>query len=235
MLFVSQFVLFKSFCFECMVFKFKMRYKGGGERKNSMNKTSDTILQRLMQLLKTEDYDDQQLEIVEYGLRCLIGEVTKITILLSVFWMVDLLKEFLFAIVPLILLRTFIGGTHRETEKGCLIQSFVMFTTILFCGKNIYIYFLISCGLYIFFAIGTFMWTPVFSEKRVKYTKQQCKRFRLRAVLVLMLLFLVAHFFPIYYGNFITWAVIIQFSDTFVARKLTERRGLDENIKAANK
>ena len=82
---------------------------------------------------KMPEVDDEQAEVINYGLQLVFGEIPKTFIMIAIavalgIWQLAALS-FLF-IIPY---RTFSGGFHLKTHIGCIIG-----TTLFYCG-NVYI------------------------------------------------------------------------------------------------
>lgn len=83
-------------------------------------KLSENLLEYVvgivMNWLQTEQTDTRRFEIIRYGIKCLLGEFVKFLILFTVFALTHNLMDFLISCCTLIIMRIYIGGTHRHTR-----------------------------------------------------------------------------------------------------------------------
>lgn len=90
---------------------------------------------KIMEVLCKDTQDREHCEILEYGLKCFIGEGIKLALLFVVFGLSGVFWEFFFAFVSLLLVRRYIGGSHRKTSTGCFMQSLLVFILIIVLGR----------------------------------------------------------------------------------------------------
>lgn len=69
-------------------------------------------------------------EIVRYGINVLINGLEKMTILILIFYLLGYIKTFIISACIMCILRIWMGGTHRNSIFGCLMQSFIIFLMI---------------------------------------------------------------------------------------------------------
>ncbi|MBN7577119.1 MULTISPECIES: accessory gene regulator B family protein [Clostridium] len=104
---------------------------------------------------------------IQYTLEVILGDLTKLIILLLIFWNLNEVPFFLLSFAILISTRPLWGGIHCKSFNSCLIFSLVYFIVILlysrFCPKlniNFYIVF------FIISFIITLAFAPCDNEKR---------------------------------------------------------------------
>lgn len=78
---------------------------------------------------ETKEVDEEKLEVINYGLHLIIGEIPKIFIVLIVAYFLGILKYTIVMILVLLPYRNFSGGFHLKTHIGCIIS-----TTLYYCG-----------------------------------------------------------------------------------------------------
>jgi len=84
-------------------------------------KLADTVVDN-------QEYSDADAKRIRYGLVCIFSDLYKFILLLIVFSLFLLTKEFLIAFIGILLLRPFVAGYHAKTELVCILMSF---TTML--------------------------------------------------------------------------------------------------------
>ena len=162
--------------------------------------------------------EGEQKEILRYGLRCFLGDFVKVIMLGVLFGIAGCLYEFILVCMVLVILRTLCGGTHRETMQGCFLQSLIIILLIIICGKNIVIPKEWLFEVYGTLIIMMMVITPVISQKRMRYTRVQCIKFKIRAMLVLIGMAVLSQIIDARWSNYFIWVGIIQVVDTLVAK-----------------
>lgn len=79
----------------------------------------------------TYGYSDYQIKLIRFSLTGILYDVSKTLLFALYFYATGKFVEFLFAIVPLILLRTKTGGLHFRKYITCLLVSFVYLYTVI--------------------------------------------------------------------------------------------------------
>ena len=74
------------------------------------------------------EIDDERVEVINYGLQNIVGEIPKVFIMLGVAYFLGIFKLALFTFVLLFPYKGASGGAHLKTHLGCII-----FTTIFYC------------------------------------------------------------------------------------------------------
>lgn len=83
-------------------------------------------MEYLMNKVQAEyGFSDYQIKLIRFSLTGLFYDVSKTLIFLVFFYVIGKLPEFLFATVPLILLRTRTGGIHFRKYWSCFAFSFI--------------------------------------------------------------------------------------------------------------
>lgn len=110
--------------------------------------------------------------ILLFFLKGFLSDFSKALIFFIPFYLLGLHKEFLWGIFFLVLFRIFSGGIHCRTYWGCLILSFVIFSSGIFAGTKIILttpikeILIILCGLVVAYC------TPVVAKSRPVPTKR---------------------------------------------------------------
>ena len=89
----------------------------------------DKICKFLTNKMREEmpDIDDERAEIINYGLKNIIGEIPKIFIMLGIAYALGVLKLALETFLIILPYRTFSGGFHLKTHIGCIVCTSLMY------------------------------------------------------------------------------------------------------------
>lgn len=124
--------------------------------------------------LSQEDHDK-----LNYSLQVILGEVSKLLILYTLFFLTNTHAEFIMAFLALTIVRANTGGLHFITYLGCLAFSFLFFTSaiLLFRFADFTCPSMAMIGFAGLLTIGLI--SPITSPKRPNYCRAQRLRFRL--------------------------------------------------------
>lgn len=100
-----------------------------------MRKVTEGVVRRMeyiMNKVQTEyGYSDYQIKILQFLLTGVFYDISKILVFMMFFFAIGKFWEFWFAVVPLILLRTKIGGIHLHNYWTCFLASFVYLYAVI--------------------------------------------------------------------------------------------------------
>ncbi len=74
------------------------------------------------------EVDDEEAEVINYGLQNIIGEIPKIILVFLIAYLCGILKWTLFTFLAVFIYKGASGGIHLKTHLGCII-----FTTAFYC------------------------------------------------------------------------------------------------------
>lgn len=89
----------------------------------------ETICNKLTSRIRKEmpDINDERAEVINYGLQLIIGEIPKFFILLTLAYMLGVLKESILLVIMMTPYRITSGGVHLHTHIGCIIATSVFY------------------------------------------------------------------------------------------------------------
>ena len=152
---------------------------------------------------------EEKAEKVKYVVSYVLIEMVKVTTLIAFFWVSNSLKSFFVCVIALVSMRRYMGGFHRKTILGCEIQSVTNFLIIIYMGESINILQLKSI-VYIV-SIGIICGVvPIMSEERCIYKREKQLEFKVKALIVLVILIISIQFLPRLYANCILWTMLFQ-------------------------
>lgn len=93
-----------------------------------IDKICDLILARIKK--EMPDIDEEQAEIINYGLQMLIGEIPKLLIMLGIAYILGVLKLTILTYIMLLPYKYFVGGVHAKSHLACIIT-----TPAIYCGN----------------------------------------------------------------------------------------------------
>lgn len=146
----------------------------------------DKFVQIILKKLETTDCEKRVFMRVEYSLRVIISEMEKLFLLGLIFALIKQFNQFLVSIAVLIIIRIFVGGTHQKNIFYCFVQMLINLLVIIGISK-----FLISgywCSVFVLFSILVVAVAPVQSSNRITYDRKQKMRFKVKALLVIVVL-----------------------------------------------
>ena len=89
----------------------------------------ETICNKLTSRIRKEmpDINDERAEVINYGLQLIIGEIPKFFILLTLAYILGVLKESILLVIMMTPYRITSGGVHLHTHIGCIIATSVFY------------------------------------------------------------------------------------------------------------
>lgn len=158
----------------------------------------DALGDKLTRMITTnlEGIDQGKAEIINYGLKCLISDISKTIIIFTFAYFLGVLALAIAYYFSFGLLRIFAGGVHAKKSWECLITTsgllfFTIYISILlsnFPAYLGYLYFLI----FIINSVIIFKYAPADLENKPIVSKKIRERFRIRAVFALGLVIVFA-------------------------------------------
>ena len=88
------------------------------------DKISEYILKALY---KDEELEEDNKEIIIFNIKRLIGEISKIIVIVIISLILNIFKEFLIVFCINVLYKSFVGGAHAKSNLQCLIFSILFY------------------------------------------------------------------------------------------------------------
>lgn len=159
----------------------------------------------------------------EYYWKCFISEFSKVLIFLTIFALLDLLPEYLIALLSLIPLRNHGGGLHCKHYLSCLLVSFsflsasIFFATYLVPSKSFIFISTLTCAL-----IG-YCLVPITSRNRPPATFEQCKKSKKNTTIIILFFLLLLCICPHNTYLYICyWTVILHIFQLIIGYSIKE-------------
>ena len=129
------------------------------------------------------DLNDEQLEIIEYGLEGLYLTIIKIIIILLLAIVLDILKETVLMIIFYNVTRFFTFGLHAKTSTSCLITSLLLFIGGTYLATYLQINLPIKIILSVICLILICIYAPADTEKRPLINPKKRKKFKILSII----------------------------------------------------
>ena len=163
------------------------------------------ILKALMSNIKKNkpDLNEEQLEIIEYGLEGLYLTIIKIIIILLLAIVLDILKETVLMIIFYNVTRFFTFGLHAKTSTACLITSLLLFIGGTYLATYLQIPLIVKIILSIICLILICIYAPADTEKRPLINPKKRKRFKIQSIIISIIMgVLIIYLNDSYISNF---------------------------------
>lgn len=156
-------------------------------------RTNKTINLILLKAQKEFSLNTIQVEKLEYSLRVITSELSKVFILFLVFGFWDFQLMLLFSILFLFVSRPFSGGFHFKTYEGCLAFSVLFFSAGIVLSINFPATLKFSrFWILIFLSVSTYI-KPEHSKKRPDYSNKTMLKFKLRLISITLSTFIIIY------------------------------------------
>ena len=136
-------------------------------------------------------YTNYEKKLREYYLKCFLSEFSKIIIFLVLFSLLGLTKEYIVALIFLILLRSNGGGLHYKHYSSCLIVSFFFLYASIFFATNIRLPLIFNYIIAVLCIFAGYGLVPITSGNRPAATINQIKKSKQNTTLILLLIFIM--------------------------------------------
>lgn len=185
------------------------------------------------------EVDDEQAEIILYGIQLIVGEIPKIFLMFGIGIILGLWWQTLLAFFLILPYKVCSGGFHLKTHLGCFLC-----TNIVYCG-NAYIStiwnfpneitkYITILAIWIFGIIMVSIYAPADTENLPILTKKERRRKKILSYIFLSINMLVATFIPNnIISNLLIFGTLVQtISITRIAYILTKNKyGYEEYLK----
>lgn len=176
------------------------------------------------------EIDDEQAEIITYGLQMIIGEIPKMFILFGVGFLFGVGWYMLFAYFAMLPYRAMSGGFHLKTHIGCIIGTVLFYYGNIIISNLLYLdniqkYILIGLT-FIFGMLMVSMYAPADTENVPIISKHERRKKKILSYITLALTLTAAVFVPdrVLSNILIIGTIIQSLSITRLAYKITKNK-----------
>lgn len=129
-------------------------------------------------ITQSQDYDNEQIEIITYGLETIYLTVTKMVVLFALAFLLGCVKEFILLLITYNIIRSQAFGIHASKSIYCLISSIIMFIGgALICRYCVFPFWMTVIGS-ILCNICLLLYAPADTYKHPLVNKKKRKRFK---------------------------------------------------------
>lgn len=193
-----------------------------------IEKLCNYILEKMKK--KMPEIDDEQAEIITYGLQMIIGEIPKMFILFGVGFLFGVGWYMLFAYFAMLPYRAMSGGFHLKTHIGCIIGTVLFYYGNIIISNLLYLdniqkYILIGLT-FIFGMLMVSMYAPADTENVPIISKHERRKKKILSYITLSLTLIAAAFVPdrVLSNILIIGTILQSLSITRLAYKITKNK-----------
>ena len=176
------------------------------------------------------EIDDEQAEIITYGLQMIIGEIPKIFVLFGVGFLIGVGWYMLFAYFAMLPYRAMSGGFHLKTHLGCIVGTVLFYYGNIIISNLLYLdniqkYILIGLT-FIFGMLMVSMYAPADTENVPIISKHERRKKKILSYITLSLTLIAAVFVPdrVLSNILIIGTILQSLSITRLAYKITKNK-----------
>ncbi len=193
-----------------------------------IEKLCNYILEKIKK--KMPEIDDEQAEIITYGLQMIIGEIPKMFILFGVGFLFGVGWYMLFAYFAMLPYRAMSGGFHLKTHLGCIVGTVLFYYGNIIISNLLYLdniqkYILIGLT-FIFGMLMVSMYAPADTENVPIISKHERRKKKILSYITLSLTLIAAVFVPdrVLSNILIIGTILQSLSITRLAYKITKNK-----------
>lgn len=174
------------------------------------------------QNLKTPEFSEEyQKQLVKYLFQCILSEGSKIILFALIFLNFRLLKEYLYALVLLVLLRTNGGGLHFKHYLSCLAMSFCVLFGSVMLGIYLPMPYIIAIFITGISILIGYKYVPVMSANRPPASDKLVKKSKRNTAIILTVYFILICIAPLNrYLRIGVWIILMHILQLLLAEYL---------------
>ncbi len=156
---------------------------------------------------KSNNYKEEDIEIIRYGLEGLYLTITKGIVILGLALILGILREVIFLLISYNVLRSQAFGIHATKSIYCLISSVVIFIGGAYLAKVVVIPFYVMVVICILGIILLYLYAPSDTEKRPIVNKKKRMRFKYLSTGIGVIYFILIIIFR---SNYLLFGLVIE-------------------------
>ena len=163
-------------------------------------------------LSKYNNYNNDQIEQVNYVLKVLAYEIIKFSLIIFIFSIVGYFKESMLIISIMSVTKPFIGGYHEDSQIKCFVATVIIIILIIILGKNNSLSF-VSCIIVNLISLFSIYNKAPIIDSRMPITKEEIiKKNRKIGItnVVVLVLFSIIIFKAKWASQIIVWTILVQ-------------------------
>lgn len=169
-------------------------------------------------------YTDYQIKLIKFSITALFYDLSKTILFLIYFSYSGKFYEFLFAAIPMMLLRTKTGGLHFKKYLSCLLVSFIYFYSVInILPAVINIHPLAIYPILLICAITDYMIGPASLKERAPVEESIVKKAKIQSFQVVFIVALLIFIFQdTHYLMVSFWTVVLHTIQLSITKLLKE-------------
>lgn len=182
---------------------------------NTVSRMKKKLMGAMMNNIKKNisQLNEEQLEIIEYGLEGLYLTFTKIIIILVLSILLNIVKETLLVLLFYNTIRLFAFGLHAKNSTACLITSLTLFIGGTYLAIYLNISLLVKIILSSICLILILIYAPADTEKRPLINKKKRKRFKILSIITSLIMTIIIIYL---HNNYLSNFMIIGFIEATI-------------------
>lgn len=145
---------------------------------------------------KMPDIDDENAEVILYGLQLMFGEVPKLFIMAGIACGLGIFKLTMICFALMLPYRMYSGGFHLKTHLGCIIGTLIMYTGNAFLSQVFEISFLskviLGVFLWVFAIVMIYKYAPADTEDVPVISKKERRKRKICSYVIVTVMLIVA-------------------------------------------
>ncbi len=190
-----------------------------------IDKVNNCIIKKIKLYLEVAEKGEESEQRITYILQVIINEVEKFVLLLTVFTILGYATEYMVIMMTIGAIRGYLGGGHRKTTEGCIIFSFAIVLIILIFARCSYLPLMLMEFIYITIVVMLIKKAPVLTNKSINYSQKKRQEFKLKGMVVLLIISRVIEAVPKEWANIMLSALMIQVVEVGIECILNRKRG----------
>jgi len=171
------------------------------------------IIKKISRVIsKTNEYNRDEEEQVEYALRIVIFEFLKIVGVIILFSLMGYSVQAIVAIGAMTLVKPYIGGYHEDTQVKCFTATLIIVGCIIYLSINLRLDFIAKLILNLVSLYCIWQQAPVINPKMEITRPELIKRNRVLGIAFTLALIFISIIFNKYtlVSNVIIWTIVFQ-------------------------
>ena len=164
-----------------------------------MKKLASGLIEKIHK--ENPGYTEPELIKMNYGIECFFYEFTRTLVLLIIFSLLSLTKEYLFVLVLLIALRPFTGGYHAGSNAVCYLISFVFLSIVIYVNKAVELELFVKEAILACSVVITALAAPVEHRSRAVRVEKMRRLYKILALLLTAAAGTAGFLLPSYYSG----------------------------------
>ena len=153
-------------------------------------------------ILRSGAIQKESYALYQYGFQIGLEMISCLFVCFIIAWYLHMILEFLVSSTIFILLRTYAGGVHLNSYKGCFVTPVFVQTLVVICSEIFYFSLNVSWGIVLCSSVCIWIFSPVecISKELDVEEKKHCKNATLKLICCLfffLVICMVRHAFQI--------------------------------------